>query len=150
MRIELYEGVNNTPALRLLAEAWLERLAAGDPQETVINWDHCAFVAFTDDASPNDTPVGVISFEHIKWRRLLWVQLSYVVPSARRQGVHSLLFEALRKHAAKLGVVEIQSGISVTNTEMIQVARKRGSIAKYTVFSYTMAIPPPVSKETIE
>ena len=60
IRLERYNGINRTPALKLLMRAHLALLDAELGDNVVgIFWDDMAIVAFDDDF-----PVGVISYRH--------------------------------------------------------------------------------------
>lgn len=135
-----YDGVNQTPAIPLIARAWPEILAAGNGvNEGVHSWDHQAIVCFA-----GDMPVGVMTYTHEKWRKLVWVHLGYVVPELRRRGIYRLMWERVVKAAQKLGAVEIQGGTSVGNEPMLAVARRLG---RTPLFITTRFVVPPAAVE---
>lgn len=131
-----YEGINHTPALPLLVEAQREMMSSGFMvNETVGSWDNWAIVAFM-----GLVPVGLIAYENVKWRKIVWISLSYVVPKYRRRGIHTRLFKELRKKALTLEGAprEIQGGVSAKNTVMQSAAIAQGRQATFTVYSLTL------------
>jgi GNAT superfamily N-acetyltransferase len=134
-----YDGINRTPALALLTRGHHELLDRGlAPPETVINWDDLAVVAFA-----GDVPVGVISYSHEKWRRILWIRMGYVAPEARRQGIYGLMWERVVKAAHKLGAAEIHGGTHVDNKAMLECAQ---SLGRTPMFITTRFVVPPAPK----
>lgn len=134
-----YAGVNQTPAIPLISRAWSELLARGiSPMETIGNWDHQAVVAFS-----GDLPVGLMTYTHEKWKRVLWVHLGYVVPELRQHGIYKQLWERVVKAAQKLGASEIHGGTHVDNLIMLEVAAKLG---RKPVFVTTRFVVPPAPK----
>jgi GNAT superfamily N-acetyltransferase len=133
-----YDGVNQTPAIPLIARAWPEIIAAGNGgNEGVHGWDHQAIVCFA-----GDMPVGVMTFTHEKWRKLVWVHLGYVVPEMRRQGIYRLMWERVVKAAQKCGAAEIQGGTHVDNKAMLECAE---SLGRTRLFITTRFVVPPVA-----
>jgi GNAT superfamily N-acetyltransferase len=117
-----FDGLNQTPAIGLIARAWPEMLAQGTaPQELIGGWDQQAIVALA-----GDVPVGVITYSHEKWRKLVWIHLGYVVPELRRKGIYRMLWERVVKAAQKLEAAEIHGGTHVHNTAMLECARRLG------------------------
>jgi hypothetical protein len=80
MRIEHYDGINRTPALRLALTAQLELLTLGLCD---VFWDQRAIVAF------DETPIGLITWQHQAWLKQTDVALGYVVPHRRRERVYT-------------------------------------------------------------
>lgn len=121
--ITKYDGICNTPALALLVRAQAEMLADGTaPLEVIIGWDDLALVAWS-----GTLPVGVISYKHEKWRRVVWAQVSYTLPDHRRAGVHSALWARLVYEALQLpDVTQIQSGVHIYNFAMLAALAKAG------------------------
>ena len=117
-----YEGINQTPALALLTRGHHELLDRGlASPETVINWDDLAVVAFA-----GAVPVGVISYSHEKWRKILWIRMGYVAPEARRRGIYGAMWERVVKAAQRLGALEIHGGTHVDNKAMLECAESLG------------------------
>jgi GNAT superfamily N-acetyltransferase len=117
-----FDGINQTPAICLIARAWPEMIAQGiAPNEGISSWDHQAIVAFSAEL-----PVGVITYTHEKWRRLVWVHLGYVIPELRRHGIYRMLWDRVIKSAQKLGAVEIHGGTHVDNVAMLECVKRLG------------------------
>ena len=117
-----YDGINQTPAIPLIARGHAELHDRGlAPLETVGNWDHQAVVAFA-----GDVPVGVITWELQKWRKVVWVHFGFVAPEVRRHGLYGQLFQRVVQAAQKLGAVEIQGGTHVDNKAMLECAESLG------------------------
>jgi GNAT superfamily N-acetyltransferase len=134
-----YEGINQTPAVALLTRGHHELLDRGlASPETVINWDDLAVVAFAGDVA-----VGVISYSHEKWRKILWIRMGYVAPEARRHGVYGSMWERVVKAAQKLGALEILGGTHVDNKAMLECAE---SLGRTPLFITTRFVVPPAPK----
>lgn len=136
-----YDGVNQTPAVALLTRGHQELLAQGlAPNELVGSWEHQAVVAFA-----GNVPVGVMTYTHEKWRRILWVHMGYVAPEARRRGVYRLMFERVVRAAQKLGAAEILGSTHVDNKAMLECYAALGR----TRFSVTsrFIVPPAKAKK---
>lgn len=116
LMIKHYDHINNTPAIKLIAYAGVEVIEEGFASgELVCNWDCKALVAF--DA---DHPIGVIAYNKVDFRNIIWISLSYVEPARRQEGVYSALFAAMIKKAAELGVAYIEGGTHVDNKAMLE------------------------------
>lgn len=134
-----YDGVNQTPAIPLIARAWTELLARGiGTGETIGSWDHQAVVAFS-----GEMPVGVMTYTHEKWKKMLWIHLGYVVPEMRMQGIYRLLWDRVIKAAQKLGAVEILGGTHVDNLIMLEVAEKLGRKPQFITTRFVVPPAPP-------
>jgi GNAT superfamily N-acetyltransferase len=117
-----YDGINQTPAIALMARGVAELQDRGlAPAEIVGNWDQQAVVAFA-----GEVPVGVITFELQKWRKVVWIHFGFVAPEARRQGLYRQMWERVVKAAQKLGAAEIQGGTHVDNKAMLECAESLG------------------------
>lgn len=138
-----YDGINQTPAIALIARGWAE-LVERDlaPGETIGNWDHQAIVAFA-----GDVPVGVITYELQKWRKVVWIHFGFVAPEARGQGLYRQIWDRVVKAAQKLGAVEIQGGTHVDNLVMLEVAEKLG---RQRLFITTRFVLPPAARARVE
>lgn len=131
-----FDGINQTPAIPLIARGWAELLDRGlAPMEAVGNWDQQAVVAFA-----GGVPVGVITWEHQKWRKVVWVHMGFVAPEVRRQGLYGQLFQRVVKAAQKIGAAEIQGGTHVDNRAMLECAE---SLGRTQLFITTRFIVPP-------
>ena len=147
MSFKEFDGINQTPAIPLIARGWAEMIKNGvASMETVCNWDHQAIIAF-DDSFGSDEPVGIITYDHQKWRKTLWIAFGYVVPSARRHGVYRALWDRLIGIGQKIGVEKIQGGIHVDNHSMLECSRKLGRKDLFITTSFD--VPKFISAESI-
>jgi GNAT superfamily N-acetyltransferase len=137
--IREYDGPNQTPAVALIARAWPEMLTNGTAAPELIgNWDHQAIVHFIDGVA-----TGLITYEHVKYRKMLWIHLGYVAPEFRGRGIYRLLWTRLIAIAQKLGAVQIQGGTHVGNASMLACAKALG---RKELFITTQFAVPPVPK----
>lgn len=138
-----YDGINQTPAVALLTRGHHELLDRGlAPLETVINWDDQAVVAFAGDVA-----VGVISYSHEKWRRILSIRMGYVAPEARRHGIYGLMWQRVIKAAQKLGAVEILGGTHIDNKAMLECAESLGRTRFFITTRFV--VPPAKTKKKV-
>jgi GNAT superfamily N-acetyltransferase len=123
--LEYFEVCNRTPAMPLMARGWSELIRGdlADPVQ-VINWDDEAILALV-----NGDPAGVMSFSHIKWERVIWVKLGYVLPEFRRQGVYRAMWNRLVEIAQQRKVPEILGATSVRNAAMQKTMHRLGRTA---------------------
>jgi GNAT superfamily N-acetyltransferase len=129
-----YDGINNTPAPALIAQAWTEMLTAGTvSNETVSSWDNQALVAFYGEA-----PAGLLTYDHVKYRKLVWIQLAWVAPAFRRLGIYRKLWDRVVIEARRLEAVKIQGGTALNNTVMREAARKMGRAELYVVTNFDL------------
>jgi hypothetical protein len=134
VRIEHYDGINRTPALRLALTAQLELLSLGlcEPLLNVF-WDQKAIVAF-DEAEP----IGVITWQHQAWLKQIDVAIGYVVPQHRRERVYTHMWAALVEKAQELKVPQICGTTQMSNKPMRITAIKQdrcelGVVLRYAV-----------------
>jgi hypothetical protein len=137
MRIEHYDGINRTPALRLALTAQLELLTLGlcDPTLNVF-WDQKAIVAF------DETPIGLITWQHQAWLKQIDVALGYVVPHRRREGVYTHMWAALVEKAQELKVLQICSTTHMSNKPMRITAIKQDRCELGVVLRYAVPVTP--------
>lgn len=126
-RIEHYDGLNRTPALRLALKAQLEIIELGR-SELMLNvfWDHQAIVAFVEEPTAAIRPVGVLTWKQDQWAKQIAIALGYVEPEYRGQGIYRTLWDALIHKAQALDLRHIVSGTHVDNVEMRRVAVSQG------------------------
>lgn len=137
MRIEHYDGLNRTPALRLVLIGQLELIDLGLGQNVLnVGWDHQAFVAFDEE----DRAIGVLTWVHQKWSKSIDVGIGYVVPHERRQGTYGRLWDALVAKAQELQVPEIMSSTHKGNLAMRRTAMAQGRQELGVVLRF--AVPP--------
>ena len=144
-----YDGLNNTPAVNLIAMAQVELLANGyGPRELQGAWDQQALVAIPVASAyrhPHQA-VGLITYSHEKWRKLIWIHLGYVAPEFRGRGVYRLLWDRLVIAARKAKALEIHGGTSVKNSAMLECARKLGREQVYITTRFVVPPEPPKRK----
>jgi GNAT superfamily N-acetyltransferase len=123
MRIEHYDGLNRTPALRLALVGQLELFDLGLAANVLnVSWDHQAFVAFDEE----DRAIGVLTWAHQKWSNSIDIAIGYVVPHERRQGVYGRLWDALVAKAQEQKVPVIMSSTHKGNLPMRRSAMAQG------------------------
>lgn len=123
MKIEHFDGINRTPALRLLLVAHLELMDLGLMEPVCqVGWDNQAIVAFDEE----NRAIGVLSWSHAKWSKTIDVGIGYVVPHERRQNVYGRLWDALVAKAQELHASVILSNTHMSNTAMRRTAKAQG------------------------
>ena len=112
VRIENFDRLPNTPALRLAVRCWHELLESGfiDLGATAVNWDHRAIVVFDDEKA-----VGMLTWTDQEWANQVGVVLAYVVPEHRRKGYHAMMWQELIRQAQQLKRSVISSSTHVAN-----------------------------------
>jgi GNAT superfamily N-acetyltransferase len=70
--------------------------------------------------------VGVISWRKTDGGAEVWICMGYVLPQFRRCGIYRRLWEALIRHARKIGAVRIGSATNLANKEMRAFYRASG------------------------
>ena len=81
------------------------------------------FLWVNDD---HGTPIGIVAYTYEPLDDQVWIELAYVAPEHRRQGIYSALRSELRRRAINLGAKTIASGIHKTNVPMLAAASKEG------------------------
>lgn len=127
IRVELVEGLNQTPALPLAIRGWLELEEQYLGYGTFgIGTDSNAFIGYAMNGR-EQLPVGVMAWSFYKNDKRVWIAMSYVLPEFRGRGVYSAMWARMVEHAAtELKAATIESGTHVKNTAMRAVARKQG------------------------
>lgn len=87
-------------------------------------------------------PAGIIAFTVDEARSLVWVQMSFVVPEFRGQGVYRFMYEALRTIAKQHRCRTIEGATHVNNTVMRSVAKKVGRVEQCVVMVDELEIEP--------
>jgi len=130
VRLEYYDKILGTPALKLLLNGWHELSEQGviGDISVGINWDHKAIVAFGTEESPawKDDPVGVLGFQHFDWANYFNTTIAWVTPALRRHGVHTQMWEFLILKAQELKVLKITSSTHVDNLASQKMHNKQG------------------------
>jgi GNAT superfamily N-acetyltransferase len=139
MEIKHYDAIGHMPALWLVERAWHALLEAGlgDDGATAAAWDdHLgalvvdldhgaqAIVAFAGD----ETPIGLMTWSDQAWCNQVWINLAYVLPEHRRQGVHTAMLAALVEKARELNRPIIASGLSARNAGARAAMKAQGRV----------------------
>ena len=113
-----FEQINRTEAYPLALEGHVELLRQGlaEPVESV-SWENEALLA----KQGSGELAGVLVFGHQKWNRSFWVQLGFVRPQFRRQGVYRAMWRQLVTIAQARKIPVILGATSVSNTDMQRV-----------------------------
>lgn len=134
-----YDGMNNTPVIPLMAAMWVEVLDRGYiNRETIGSWDNKVLAAFELDKGEYSSPIGFLAYEHIKWRKSVWISMAYVQPDYRAKGVYTKLFNKLKSHAFSLDPrpVIIEGGISPHNATMCRAAESQDRRITTMIYTY--------------
>lgn len=125
IRVDLVDGINNTPAAELAVRGWLDAVENGwsDGNLNMASGLR-AFIGYTQNGR-DMLPVGVVTFSiesaHV------WVHQSFVLPEFRGRGVYSAMWNELLGHVAELpNVRSIQSATHVNNKAMRAIAARQG------------------------
>lgn len=121
--VKSVEKPYGTPLATLITAAAGELQAAGlSPNiDTTAPWDCKALFAESDG-----TIVGFLCWKITEWRQEAWICLGYVKPDYRRQGVYTMLYQALRAECKRLKLRSIAGGIHHLNTAVIKAAEAQG------------------------
>lgn len=122
-QIDHYDGLDGTPAAAIALRGMAELLAlAGSEQLIGLHWSYPAITASIDGKV-----VGVIVWiDQVKESKRICLQLGYVVPERRAEGIYGQLWRALVEKARELKCPAICSATRVDNYRMREVAKKQG------------------------
>lgn len=126
------DGCNNTPVVPIYFQAMAELTIAGHNHKCVsFNYDQKAIVAL-------DGPVivGLMLIEDCKWKNSLMVVLGYVVPTYRRKGIYTELWNRAVEKAQELERVLIEGATYIDNRVMQAVMDKHGRKAVSINYEY--------------
>lgn len=130
MELKSQEKLTNCPALPLIAAAWMELLDKGFVCGSIpVGWDHSAL--WLED---NGKPVAILTWNFQDWNRDFWINLAYVLPEYRRQGLYGQLHMEAKRLAAEKKASSISSGIGITNEPMRVAAEAMGRKPLYVVY----------------
>ncbi|EJN11809.1 acetyltransferase [Bradyrhizobium sp. YR681] len=121
VQITHYSGIDGTPAVALALRGQYEMINDGGEQAVGLHHSYNGILASIDGKA-----VGVIIWFEQKDSHRLWLQLGYVLPEHRRNGIYNMLWDQLVDKARKLGASAIWSGTAIGNDAMRAVARKQG------------------------
>lgn len=126
--IKHFDMIGQSPdAVWLAVRGWHELIEAAIPRNRsgamLVSWDHKAIVAH--DAGG---PVGVLTWSDQEHLNHIWINFAYVIPSCRRQGCHTALFQALVGRARELKRRQILSGSTVGNEASRAAQARQGRV----------------------
>lgn len=131
------DQINRTPAVELALRANAELIAAGLAEPlNMVSWDNKAIIGFVDGA-----PVGVITFYHIAYAKQLDIQIGYVLPTSRGQGVYRAMWNALVVKARELNALVIQGNTHLDNAPMRAAAKALGRIEIGVILKFNVPEP---------
>ena len=128
-------SIHNSDVISLCQQAYNERdlVDHGLPQSE--QYDYMALVAYCDDI----IPVGMIIFRICNEDTCsILTRLSYVKPEYRRQGVFTELWKTLVNYAIANDISTIGRYIRASNTKMISIVEKQGSILSFLYYAHTV------------
>lgn len=124
-RTEGVEGINRTPALAIALEGYAWLLGQGFAEPIIpVSWETNAIVGYGSSGGP----LGVITFDHMKWRKEIHIGIGYVHPMARGQGLYLTMWNALVAHAQSVGALQIWGNTDLRNERMRSVAKSLGRV----------------------
>jgi GNAT superfamily N-acetyltransferase len=138
MRVELFHGLNETPALDLAVRGWAEMTEKGFGDGSLnAHAGQSALVGFEKNGR-DELAVGVVTFEHDTSLKRIWLSQAYVLPEFRGRGVYKGLWTALAGFSTGAGAKSIQFGTHVKNAPMRAVAHRTGCIEQGVVLRYDL------------
>jgi GNAT superfamily N-acetyltransferase len=127
-----YEGIDGTPCVALAMRGMAELLADGGGEQFV--GLHHSYNGIT--ATIGDNVVGVLIWFDQPTSHRIWLQLGYVLPPYRGQGVYDALWDALLDKARGLKRPRIDSAARLDNYVMRAVAKKQGRVEHAVLLKY--------------
>lgn len=106
-------------------------------QNNGIGYDNEAIYAVDSEVIKGEVyrvPVGFIAYELVKWNSSVSIEMAYVKPSYRRQGIHTKMFETLtdrlRDENMNKGAnhTYISTSVSANNEASMAAMEKQGRI----------------------
>jgi GNAT superfamily N-acetyltransferase len=118
-KIHEYNSCNNNGLAKLIYEGYLSLALEHGLDEIGGHYSYKALVI-------NSTvPVAIMTYSVSEDQNQIFIHLSYVKPSHRRTGFHTLLFNRLVEIAREKKISRILSGTSASNKIMRKVAKKQ-------------------------
>jgi len=138
MSVEITQHKNliYTKAWPVMYKAIVELMDAGLINQTFDNVHHSyhGIVAWN-----GEDVVGFICYEFLESSNVYHINLAYVVPSHRREGIHTKMFERLVTEMKTNGVRKINSGTMIDNIAAQKAFEAQGRVA--TSINYTYLNP---------
>ena len=114
LSISFFQDCGHSPAWQMIPSVLVELDQSGlgfHPYQGPVWNDPC--LMSHDEAG---RPTGFLVYRYNSERSSWFVMLAYVIPEARRQGIHTALFQALIDRARKRGdILMIESGTHIDN-----------------------------------
>jgi predicted acetyltransferase len=128
------KNLNNTPALYLAVQGWLEVWEDNKEEAKMgVFWDDSAILAYVGKKA-----VGVITYHFNEFDGSYNVRIGYVDPKYRRLGVYGKMWNTLVDEAQKYSIRTILSNVDMGNKTMLAVATKCAGSVLHHQFSYAV------------
>lgn len=139
IEVVLVEGLSHTPALELAMRGWAECVEKGLGDGTLNLWASLnAFIAYAQNGREM-IPAAVMTWEHDKTLKRVWIYQSYTLPEFRGRGLYNALWAKMVEHATvELKASTIESGTHVRNTAMRAVAKKQGRYEECVILKFNL------------
>ena len=115
LSISFFQDCGHSPAWQMIPTVLVELDQAGlgfHPYQGPVWNDPCLI-----SHDQTGKPTGFLVYRYNSERSSWFVMLAYVIPEARRQGIHTALFQGLVERARKRGdILMIESGTHIDNT----------------------------------
>ena len=123
MKIEYYKHLLKSGYNQTALEAFSETLKDGNalPFDLPYSYDDEVIVCLIGTET-----VGVLTFWVQDWNGVAVIRIVYVKPEHRRKGIHTAMYDKLKRVLKKKGIKYIYSGVGSANLGMIKVAKKQG------------------------
>jgi hypothetical protein len=112
-------------------------LITGERAELELPFTNISQVTYGEDENGRVIAASVHSYDVAK--RAFWIQFSAVEQSHRRRGAYTELAAEMQRQARQAGAVNIYTGVSTINSEMLAVAEQMGRQAAVVRFKIPLA-----------
>ena len=82
--------------------------------------------------------IAAMTFSREVWRRGIDIQWTFVEPEYRRVGIHSKLFECVKRIAIRDGYVTVKRYVNAENHTMIRAVEAQGGIPAKIIFDHDL------------
>lgn len=138
LRIDLLDGINNSPALDLAIRGWADCHERGLGDGTLNVYSTMkAFLAYAPNGR-DMVPAGVTTWEYDASIKRVWIYQSYVLPEYRGRGIYNALWARMVQHATELKADSIQSGTHIRNSAMRAIAKKQGRYEECVILRFNL------------
>lgn len=135
MTIKYYDNIAHSPVWEMIPRAMeeLECMGYGFAPAFPPAWNDSVIVVENDAGNS----VAFMAFRRDEVRGSLYILLAHVDPAYRREGVHTMMFEALVARARAMGnILSIDSGTHINNTPARRAFEKQGRVATAITYEY--------------